>query len=205
MVTISPGPRWWAEVVRLGWKLNDRVVASPLGTHRVPVGDIKTGVDLDKLSMIGFARWSMIDRIPAGVDKKQATPLRRPFILFETNFNGDHDAYFEAFAFVVPKPMNRMWDNAYDVPPVERTSEWQRVINRRKEKIAYYYSAYPNASTKMVRTALRLVELLDEFRPRAAGMTAVQFDGAFRALVGEVTKIQDPRRQSAPRRGRSRP
>ena len=58
--------------------------------------------------MIGFARWSMIDRIPAGVDKEQATPLRRPFLLFETNFNGDHDAYFEAFAFVVPKPMNRM-------------------------------------------------------------------------------------------------
>ena len=194
MVTISPGPPIWADIVRLGWKLNDRLVATPLGTRRIPVGDIKTGIDLDKLSMIGFARWSMIDRIPTGVPKDQATPLPRPFLMFETNFNGDHDAYFEAFAFVVPKPMNRMWDHAYDVPPVERTSEWQRVINERKERNAfYYYSAYRDASTKMVRTALRLTELLDEFRPRAAGMTDAQFDFEFRTLAGKVSRINDPR------------
>jgi hypothetical protein len=88
--------------------------------------------------------------------------------------------------------MNRVWDKAYKVPDVKRVSEWQRVINQRRLPIAYYYSAYPDASTKMIRGALELERMLAEFRPLAANLTAQRFDAEFRALLGRVTRIQNP-------------
>jgi hypothetical protein len=191
MVTISPGPRIWAQQVRWGWTWRREL--SRVKQRLVPGLEKPKDVrNLTKLSMIGFARWSMIDRIPTGVEKQQATPLPRPFLLFETNFNGDRDAYFEAFSYVVPNPMNRVWDKAYKVPDVKRVSEWQRVINQRRLPIAYYYSAYPDASTKMIRGALELERMLAEFRPLAANLTAQRFDAEFRALLGRVARIQNP-------------
>jgi hypothetical protein len=69
-------------------------------------------------------------------------------------------------------------------------SDWQRVVNERREKHAfYYYSAYPDASTKMIRSALELERTLHEFRPRAANMTAERFDQEFRALLGRVSRL----------------
>jgi hypothetical protein len=190
MVTISAGPRAWAEHVRWGWEWRHALAKTPL--RELPFARSKDLENLRKLSMIGFARWSMFDRIPTGIEKQRASPLRRPFLLFETNFNGDHDAYFEAFSYVVPNPMNRVWHGAYGVPRVQQVSKWQRVIHENARKIAYYYSAYPNASTKMIRSALALELLLSDFRPRAANMTADQFDAAFRVLLGEVERINNP-------------
>jgi hypothetical protein len=191
MVTISAGPPNWAEQVRWGWEWRHALtrVKQRLLPQAKPAKDVR---NLTELSMIGFARWSMIDRMPTGVEKQQATPLRRPFLLFETNYNGDRDAYFEAFSYIVPNPMNRVWDRAYDVPKVEEVSKWQRVINERRLPIAYYYSAYPDASTKMIRTALALQGMLAEFRPRAANLTSQRFEAEFRALLGCVTRIRNP-------------
>ena len=191
LVTISAGPPKWAETVRWGWKWRRALADSPLGKLNTPITKSQDVINLRKLSMIGFARWSMIDRIPTGVEKQQATRLRRPFLLFETNYNGDHDAYFEAFSYVVPKPMNRVWDKAYAVPRVQLVSKWLRTINDRKLPIAYYYSAYPRASSKMIRTALELEQMLSKFRPVAKNMTAERFDREFRALLGRVARIKD--------------
>ena len=196
MVTISAGPRLWAARVRWGWKWRHALTTSRLRelpfANKLPFAKSKDLENLRKLSMIGFARWSMFDRIPTGVEKQRASRLRRPFLLFETNFNGDRDAYFESFSYVVPDPMNRVWHGAYGVPPVQEVSKWQRVIHKNAREIAYYYSAYPKASTKMIRAALALQQFLSDFRPRAANMTADQFDAAFRTLLGKVERINNP-------------
>jgi hypothetical protein len=181
MVTVSAGPPWWAWKVRMWWRIAR--VRKKLGSKPKK---------LTALSTIGFARWSMLYRVPSGVSKGEARPLRRPFVLFETNFNGDSDQYLESFALVVPKAMNRVWNRAYDVPNVKRVSEWLARVNKEKQPIAAYYCAYPGATVKMIRSALALQRLLAEFRDEVPAMSAKQFEVKFRGLLAGVQRIRNP-------------
>nr|AIA11786.1 Unknown Function [uncultured bacterium] len=157
---------------------------------------------LTALSTIGFARWSMLYRVPSGVSKGVARPLRRPFVLFETNFNGDSDQYLESFALVVPKAMNRVWNHAYEVPNVERVSEWLTHVNKEKLPIAAYYCAYPGATVKMIRSALALQRLLPRFRNEVPAMSGKQFEVKFRGLLAGVQRIRNPDSNTTAQTGR---
>ena len=196
IVTISAGSRRWEDEVRLHWRQMRLLRRTPL--RLLPWFQPKK---LTKLSMIGFARWSLFDRIPTGGPKQQAIPLARPFLLFETNYNGDRDHYFESFSYVVPNAMNRVWLKAYGVPDARRVSEWQRHVKDNMLPIECYYSAYPDASTKTIRSALELDNMLADFRPRAGSMTAERFAAEFAALLGRVQRINDPKTRTRGRTG----
>jgi hypothetical protein len=185
MATTSAGPLYWAADVRLAWRWSK--IKARFG--RKPN-------KLIRLSMIGFARWSMFYRVQASVPHRLPTPLRRPFLLFETNFNGDSDQYLESFSLIIPSAMNRIWAKAYGVPDVRRVSEWQQYVNKKKLPIAFYYSAYPKASTKTIRSALELERMLPEFRTRTEGVTGAGFEREFRALLARVQRIRNPKRNT---------
>ena len=157
IATVSAGSRRWAYEVRMRWW------RTRWTQRHLPRVANWQGRKLIKLTMIGFARWSIFDRVPTGEPRNKTRRLTRPFVLFESNFNGGADEYFEAFAYIVPEPMNRVWA-VYGVPDVRHVSEFVAYTNRNKEPIAYYYAAYPEASTKTIRAALRLNDILSGFR-----------------------------------------
>jgi hypothetical protein len=75
-------------------------------------------------------------------------------------------------------------------------SEWQQYVNRKKLPIAFYYSAYPEATTKTIRSALELEQMLVEFRKQTTGVTAAAFEREFRALLARVQRIRNPKRSA---------
>jgi hypothetical protein len=209
IATVSAGSRRWAYEVRMRWWRNRqllrlvnfvarRKVAWPVRRPLRFIAARRAGRALIKLSMIGFARWSIFDRIPAGASRRRSRRLTRPFVLFESNFNGGSDEYFEAFAYVVPDPMNRVWA-VYGVPNVKRVSEFIAYIHRNQEPIAYYHCAYPDASTKTIRQALLLMDTLRDFTKGAAEMSPARFEDEFHALTVRAQKIRNPKPLAKPR------
>ena len=206
MVTVSPGPVHWQKELEMHWKrvryfarfpLVRPLLRTPL-RMLLPAGPRR----LVELSMIGCARWSLFDRVPTGVPKDQARKLPRPFLLFETNYNGDRDVYFESFSYIVPRMMNRVWDRAYNVPDARWVSAFQQHINDNKSPIDYYYAAYPQGSTKMIRSALELKRMLAAFGPRVRSLDGGQFEREFGALLARAQRIRNPARH-APRKTHS--
>jgi hypothetical protein len=124
---------------------------------------------LAQLSMIGFARWSLLYELPP---KRR---LSKPHLLFETNYNGDSDQYLEAFSLVTTKGMRRTWRGTYGMPDVLKVSAFIRFVKGKELKITDYHRAYPAASTKMVRSALELKRLYDDLEPRVKGSSDEQF------------------------------
>ena len=167
MATLSPvGPRW-----RLWLWLYYRVLSR--WTKRS-----KGTADLIELSMISFARWSV------------CRPGGRPYLLFETNFNGDTDHYLEAFALVTPNGLKANWKGIAGFPGVEPVSRFQSFVNDHMQRIARYWSAYPQASTKMIRSALELRSRIDAFNER--GATPEQFKAAYDGLIEGAQTIRNP-------------
>jgi hypothetical protein len=191
IATVSAGSRRWAYEVRMRWWRNRWIQE-----HLPRTANFKAR-KLIKLTMIGFARWSIFDRVPTGEERSKTRRLTRPFVLFESNFNGGADEYFEAFSYIVPEPMNRVWAN-YGVPDVRRVSEFVAYINRNKEPIAYCYAAYPKATTKRIRAALRLDQILNGFNHEVPNMSSAKFETKLRQVAVRAHAIRNPRRFSKP-------
>jgi hypothetical protein len=198
MTAFSPIPRYWSRWLKLYWRL-----LKPLENWRSPFGrwiiahapGLKDVDSLTRLSMISFARWSLLEKAsPDGANKEN-------FLLFESNFNGDHDSYLEAFSLVVPTSMRLTWRlgpfGGPGIPDVGNVSEFLRYVNERQIRpISGYYRAYPNVSTKMVRAALELRPRVERFDSQFRDDEPAAFIEAYQEFLADVQNIRNPRLES---------
>jgi hypothetical protein len=200
MTAFTAVPRYWARWLRFYWWALQPLerVQSKFGrwvmAHLPTLKDVES---LTALSMISFARWSIIDSPPSegGADGPGTT-----YVLFETNFNGDNDSYLEAFSLVVPSSMRLTWRlgplGSYHVPDVARVSGFLRYVNRAQLRpISGYRSAYPNASTKQVRLALELDPRIRHFDQNFRGADPDAFLREYTKLVAGSQTIRNPWRK----------
>jgi hypothetical protein len=182
MVAISPIRRYWALWLRgyyptLQWLAERGVLPHPVKS-------------LIKLSMIGFARWSVFDRVPASGDGEGVKRLPTPYLLFETNFDGDSDRYLESFCLALPWGMRGNWWRAYGVPNVRKVSRFVSYVDAHKIPIAYYYSAYPDASTKRIRYARELVGEIAALNRNTVNESAEGFQRQYFDLLTKTQHIR---------------
>jgi hypothetical protein len=149
---------------------------------------------LTKLSFINFARWSIVRRVPANEDNGDTGRLPYGYLLFETNFNGDQDLYFEAFSLVTPVAMMLTWQRCFDVPWIPDTGRFIDFINEKELPIDTHlsYCAYPNATSKMIRQALALKREIGDFQEKAP-VAPEAFKHEYTSLLTRVQTLADPR------------
>ena len=85
---------------------------------------------------------------------RRARSCTTTYLFFESNFDGPWQHYIDAFAYVIPKDIRLTWGRGLDFPdppPAEPLKAW---IARNSMEGGTYYCAYPEASTRMVRSAL---------------------------------------------------
>src|SRR5262245_30971310 len=172
---VSPVRRWWALWLRMTWPMADRLafVKRPLV----------------KLSFIHFAHWSLIRRVPPAARGARARALPHPFLLFQTNFNDDLDAYLDAFALVVPLRMRAMWQGVFRFPRPLPVDRFLSCIRERTTPTQYYYCAYPAASSRMIGSALELSGRHRRFLAEAAELEDVAFSDRYHEFLAEVQTL----------------
>ncbi|MCW3039797.1 MAG: hypothetical protein JWM31_1702 [Solirubrobacterales bacterium] len=153
LMLITPVRRLWAVWLRLSW---------PPAEHVWPVRTI-TKRPLDRLRFIHFAHWGLLTRMPPRGGRR----LPRPYIVFQTNFNGDANAYIDAFAILIPSRMRLLYQGAFGFPGPRRRGPLRRFVLGGAEPEPHFYCAYPDASVKMILSGLAVEEALEELR-RAA-------------------------------------
>ncbi len=140
-----------------------------------------------RLSFIHFAHWSLFERMPPGASGPGVRRLPHPYLLFQSNFNDDLDAYIDAFSLVVPWRMRAMWQGVFRFPGPRPVDRFLRFISERTTPAQYYYCAYPEASSTMIAAALRLAE----HHRRFAAAAATLGDSAFAARYADfLTRTQ---------------
>jgi hypothetical protein len=183
MATLSPvNPRWASVADRL-WPLLKWLQRRG---HVLPK-------DANKLSMISFARWSLVRKVPPKEGTRTLVDVRlpTPYILFETNYNGDTDQYFEAFSYTSGMPITLVWMGTYGKPPVKRVGAFIRFINDNKSKPAAFYTAYPQDSAKTIRSSLEVKWLHCSLKKREPKMDDAKFLREYKKFLRDAQK-QDP-------------
>ena len=148
----------------------------------------RTGLGLGtlrRLSFIHYARWAIITRIPYNGPPQRRERLNYAYLLFESNFNGTWDQYIDAFSEVVPQRMRLVWGSSFGFPGPMPTGPFKDYIRCNEFVASHYYSAYPGATTTMIRSAIELQARLAKFVEYSQDMDAKSFKAAYvRFLTG---------------------
>jgi hypothetical protein len=141
---------------------------------------------LVELSVIHFARWSVVDKLPASVDHSAGRPLAHPYLLFESHFDTDTSAYVDNFIEITPNRMRLVWASSFGYPGVIPSEDFTSWTEANELNDGYYWCAYPQGSVSMIRDAIALGDRFEAFQRRAEGMTAEEFESAWRLFLTEV-------------------
>jgi hypothetical protein len=180
MTVISPVSRAWALWLRLNWA---RTALSRRLRRRPGKGAFL------RLSSISFVHWGLFDRVPAGAARGRGRRLPHTYLLFQSNYNGRDDLYIEAFARVIKWQMRMLWSGAYGVPDPSPVAPFQKHIAENDLQPEHYYCAYPEASTRMVRSALELRPQLETFSRESAAFDPQRFASEYERFLTRVQTL----------------
>lgn len=181
IAVVNPIPWWWAWFLRIEFAVV-AVIRAVLRT-RLPSRAVR------RLSFISFAHWAVIDKIPAEAGLGRGRRLPHSYAVFQSNFNGRPQEYFEAFARGLKWRMRLLWAGAYGVPDPTDLPAFAAHINAHWIPTEHYYCAYPEASTKMVLAAVELRRHFDELAERAPGLEPERFAAEYQRFLARVQRL----------------
>lgn len=169
ITVITPIRRGWVPLIYLGFAPVRRF---PIFTNT-----------LRRLSFIHFARWCILRKIPYNGPPQRPERLHAPYFIFESNFNGSWEDYLDSFAYVLPVRIWATWVNSMGFPGPKPTTRFKDYVRHNQYDVEHYYSAYPQATTTMVTSALSLQARFDRFEAQTAELDPDQFAAAYRRLL----------------------
>jgi hypothetical protein len=109
--------------------------------------------NLSGIPTIHSLRWVII---PSGIMSD------RPYLLFESNYNGSWDSYVDDFVQYACRRMNLIWGKCQDyLSQGSQDTEWfKQHIRNYLFPAQVYYSAYPDLTVRNILTCLRVAEVL---------------------------------------------
>jgi hypothetical protein len=141
---------------------------------------------LVELSVIHFARWSIIDGLPTPAGDPAGSRLRHPYLCFESHFDTETSAYVDNFIEITPWRMRLVWATSLGYPGVFPSTDFTAWTEANELNDGYYWCAYPDGTVNMIRAGLELDDRFRRFRQRTRGMGAGEFQGAWLDFLTEV-------------------
>ena len=174
MTLITPIRRWqvWFQhLLFFGWRL------FPPASNK-----------LRRLEFVQFGWWAILSEIPYNGPPQRRERLNNTYLLFESNFDGAWPPYIDEFGQVLRWRVNVVWWWSHGFPGSRPTGPAIEYVDANQFPVDHYYAAYPEASTKMVRAALRLDEQFDAFEAETAHLDDEGFAAAYERFVGAVQR-----------------
>ena len=139
-----------------------------------------------QFNFIHFVRWTVVREMPYNGAPQVRDRLNYPYLFFESNFDGPWQHYIDAFAYVIPADIRFVWGRGIAFPgppPAEPLKAW---IAMNSMEGGSYYCAYPEASTRMVASALTVRTALDQLIADSSGMDATDFKARYERFLCDV-------------------
>lgn len=141
-----------------------------------------------QFNFIHFVRWTIVKQIPFAGPANEQEKLNYAYLFFESNFDGPWQHYIDAFAYCIPADIRFCWGRGPDFPgppPAEPLKQW---IAMNSMEGGSYYCAYPEASTRMVMSAVAVKDAMEDFVAETADLQPEEFKARYEAFL---TGIQE--------------
>ena len=168
ITVISEIKPFWAPINRLLFVIT-QALSSRSRLHKVP--------------LLHFLRFCVVRKIPYNGPPQPRERLRHPLLIFEDHYTGLTDPYIETFVTVLRRLIGLVWHSSYGYAGVRSVTRFTRQLKRLAYPGAHYYSAYPDATVRMIRSALAVSREQSRLRSAADSPDAAEFAHAYRAFL----------------------
>ena len=144
--------------------------------------------NLLELSFIHFARWAIVkrDKFPHLGEEQPVEDLAYDYLFFCSNFNGTWEEYIDAFSFILPGGMDRIWKWSVNYPGSAPITPFKKYIQANQVDTDHYYTAYPGAATNDVKRALQLDTALRDFADKTSDLAGDDFANSYARFLAEM-------------------
>lgn len=137
-----------------------------------------------QFNFIHFVRWTITPReMPYNGAPQKRDKLNYRYLFFESNFDGPWQHYIDAFAYCIPADIRFVWGRGPAFPgppPAEPLKKW---IAMNSMDGGSYYCAYPEASTRMVKSALVTRDKLSKLIAESKSLSPAEFKKRYDAFL----------------------
>jgi hypothetical protein len=144
-----------------------------------------TGKHVLQFNFIQFVRWTIVRDLPYNGPPQPRERLNYPYLLFESNFDGPWQHYIDAFAYCIPLDIRVVWGRGPHFPGPPPAEPLKRWIARNSMEGGSYYYAYPWATTRMVKSAVRVRARFEQLVAESTDMNAVDFKARYEQFLTE--------------------
>ena len=137
---------------------------------------------LHKVSLIHFLRFCVVRKLPHNGPQPRER-LRHPLLILEDHYTGLPDPYIETFLIVLRPLLRLVWRSSYGYAGVKSVTVFTRQLKRLAYPGAHYYSAYPDATVRMIQSALAVSREQSRLRSAADSPDAAEFAAEYRAFL----------------------
>jgi hypothetical protein len=128
-------------------------------------------------------RWSLLTALPYNGPPQLPERPRRPQLLWETDYSAPVEPYIEAFIAATSRQIRRTWGSSYDFPGTGSVTGLRNYIEGFSRPAAHSYCAYPDASVRMILSALAVAQEHEYLLAAARSPDAAAFAVAYRGFL----------------------
>ena len=136
-----------------------------------------------ELKAIYFTRWSVLTSFPYNGPPQIPERPPHPYLVWETDYNGVTERYIETFTYLISRQINLAWFTSYGFPHTRSVTELKNYIEQVSHPIDYHYCAYPDASVRMILSALEVAKEHRYLVDQANDGPAEEFAPVYRSFL----------------------
>lgn len=139
-----------------------------------------------QFNFIHHVRWTIVKEMPYNGPPQQRDRLHYRYLFFESNFDSSWQEYIDAFAYCIPNDIRFVWGRGINFPAPPPAEPLKRWIAENSMEGGSYYAAFPNVSTRMVKSALAVESRFERLLEETRGLPADEFRRAYDGFLVEM-------------------
>ena len=118
--------------------------------------------------------------------------LKSQYLVFETNFDGDLDAYLTSMAYAIPEEIEAVWRHCWGFPGVRDVSAFIAYMKRCQLTTTFYFADVNNHTVQETLRALQAQAAVASFIEKNQGHPAAVLQEKFASFVQKLANAPAP-------------
>src|SRR5258708_3809801 len=145
-----------------------------------------------KVSSTHLARRVVMDDVVFVGTPAREEHLQSKYLVFETNFDGDLDAYLTRMAREAPEEVHAVWRHCVGYPGVQDPAAFAGYMKECQIETTFFFAAVNNKTVQQTLRALKVQSGLAHFIEANQGKCAGDTQAAFRRFLEKVRHAPEP-------------
>lgn len=154
--------------------------------------DRNTGSPFAKVTSTHMARLVLLDDVVYVGTPAVEDHLESHYLVFETNFDGDLDAYLERLAKDAAHEVNAVWGHCEGFPGTENLDAFKKYMKKCQVPTTFFFAAVNNKTVGQALKALQIKNAFAAFVEDNQGKPPEELQKAFGRFWNEVNATPPP-------------